>query len=363
MANRIFQSIIHQMKEAIGRIVGVMDSEGTVIACTELGQMSESYKNVMAEAAFSDAFVMNGYTYKKIGNNAKTDYVVFVSGEDDRAAGYASLVAITVSGLATMYDEKNDKANFIKNVVMDNILPGDIFIKSKELHFTNDIPRTVLLIRLIDHIETSAYEIVQSLFPESARDFVININETDIVLVKEVSDTTTGKELEKLARSIGETLTGEFYARAFIGISTIVNSLQELGNAYKEAQVALEVGKVFDNEKHIISYENLGIGRLIYQLPNTLCDMFLQEVFKKGSIDLLDHETIFTIQKFFENSLNVSETSRKLFVHRNTLVYRLEKVKKLIGLDLREFEDAIIFKVAMMVKKYMEASNERRTRR
>ena len=126
--------------------------------------------------------------------------------------------------------------------------------------------------------------------------------------------------------------------------------LRELADSYKEAQTAIDVGKVFDTEKSIINYENLGIGRLIYQLPTTLCEIFLSEVFKKNSIDSLDQETLFTINKFFENNLNVSETSRKLFVHRNTLVYRLEKIKKLTGLDLREFDHAIVFKVALMVQ-------------
>jgi len=141
-----------------------------------------------------------------------------------------------------------------------------------------------------------------------------------------------------------------------VGIGTVVDSIKDLARSFKEAQIALEVGKVFDTEKTIVSYNNLGIARLIYQLPTTLCEMFLKEVFKRGSIESLDHETLFTIQRFFENNLNVSETSRKLFVHRNTLVYRLEKIKKITGLDLREFEDAIVFKVALMVKKYLSSS-------
>ena len=154
-------------------------------------------------------------------------------------------------------------------------------------------------------------------------------------------------------KTIADTLNSEFYAKVTIGIGTVVENIKDLARSYKEAQVALEVGKVFDTEKNIISYENLGIGRLIYQLPTTLCEMFLQEVFKNGSLDNLDRETLLTIQSFFENNLNVSETSRKLFVHRNTLVYRLEKIRKITGLDLREFDHAITFKVALMVKRYL----------
>jgi carbohydrate diacid regulator len=212
------------------------------------------------------------------------------------------------------------------------------------------------LIRLLDRTEIFAYDIIQSLFPEKTKDFIINVGENDIALVKEVKPTIEIKDLEKLSRSIVDTLNSEFYTRAVIGIGTIVTTLRDLARSFKEAQVAIEVGKVFDVEKVIMSYNTLGIGRLIYYLPTTLCNMFLAEVFKKGSIDSLDHETLFTIQKFFENNLNVSETSRKLFVHRNTLVYRLEKIRRLTGLDLKEFDHAIIFKVALMVRKYLSSN-------
>ena len=172
----------------------------------------------------------------------------------------------------------------------------------------------------------------------------------------EIKNTVDSNDLEKLARSIADTLSSEFYTRVNVGIGTAVIGVKDLARSFKEAQMALEVGKVFDTDKNIVSYDNLGIARLIYHLPTTLCETFLHEVFKRGSIDSLDHETLFTIQKFFENNLNVSETSRKLFVHRNTLVYRLEKIKKLTGLDLREFDHAIIFKIALMVKKYLSAN-------
>ena len=213
----------------------------------------------------------------------------------------------------------------------------------------------VLLIRINSKMEVSAFDVVQNLFPDKTKDFVININETDIALVKEIRTGIDSKDLEKLARSIVDTLGSEFYTQATVGIGTAVEGIKELASSFKEAQVALEVGKVFDTEKNIVSYENLGIGRLIYQLPTPLCEMFLQEVFKRGSLESLDHETLMTIQCFFENNLNVSETSRKLFVHRNTLVYRLDKIRKMTGLDLREFEHAITFKVALMVKKYLSS--------
>jgi len=266
------------------------------------------------------------------------------------------VLSVLFSSIKQFYDEKYDRGNFIKNVMLDNILPGDIYLKGRELRFNNDSTRVVFLIRFIEPCEITVFDMIQSIFPDKNKDFVISINENDIAIIKEISVSIDNKDLEKLARSIIDSLEPEFSAKALVGIGTQVKGIKDLARSFKEAQVALEVGKVFDTEKVIVSYENLGIARLIYQLPSTLCEMFLREVFKRGSIESLDHETLFTIQKFFENNLNVSETSRKLFVHRNTLVYRLEKIRKLTGLDLREFDDAIVFKVALMVKKYLDSS-------
>ena len=226
-------------------------------------------------------------------------------------------------------------------------------MRAKELRVTADVPRGVFVVRALKKGESVPTDVVQSLFPDRQNDFVLSVGEGDVVLIRQVTEGAGIKELNKIASSIEEALRSGGESTVVVGIGTVATHLRDLAKSYKEAQIAIEVGKVFDTEKYIINYENLGIGRLIYQLPTTLCEMFLQEVFKKNPIDALDKETLFTIHKFFENNLNVSETARKLFVHRNTLVYRLEKIKKLTGLDLREFDDAITFKVALMVKKYL----------
>ena len=357
MSNRLFQGIVHQMKDAIDRTIGVIDETSVVIACSELGRIGEVNESINSETLSSTApFVINGYTYRSFGSSAKYDYAVFVQGTDEYAQKYAQLLSVSFASIKQYYDEKYDRSNFIKNVILDNILPGDIYLKARELHFNSEVARVCLLIKIVSRTDVSAYDIVQNLFPDKSKDFVININEAEIALVKEVKPDTDGRDLEKLASSISDTLSSEFYTHCVVGIGTTVTGIKDLARSFKEAQSALEVAKVFDTERTIVSYDNLGIARLIYQLPTTLCKMFLKEVFKRGSVESLDQETLFTIQRFFENNLNVSETSRKLFVHRNTLVYRLEKIKKLTGLDLREFEDAIVFKVALMVKKYLNAS-------
>ncbi|MCC8073453.1 MAG: helix-turn-helix domain-containing protein [Clostridiales bacterium] len=357
MPNKLFQGIVNQMRDAIDRTIGVVDESGTVIACSELGLIGEVRKGVVTAGVFNGTQTcVDNSTYTTFDVLVRPEYAVFVDGTDELSHNYSQIIAIALDQIKRNNDEKFDRANFVKNVILDNILPGDIYIKSRELHFNNDATRVVFLIRTTQETEVSVFDIIQNFFPDKTKDFVININESDIALVKEVRPNVDSKDLEKLARSINDTLLAEFYFNALIGIGTCVTGIKDLARSFKEAQVALEVGKVFDTEKTIVSYDNLGIARLIYQLPTTLCDMFLKEVFKRGSIDSLDQETLFTIQKFFENNLNVSETSRKLFVHRNTLVYRLEKIKKLTGLDLREFDDAIVFKVALMVNKYLASS-------
>ena len=354
MSNRLFQGIIHQRGDAANRTIGVIDDTGVIIACSELVKIGEARHGIHDELAYtSDAVTVEGYTYRPIGTAAKWEYIVFVEGEDDTAERLADILSISLSTIKNLYDEKYDKNSFIKNIILDNILPSDIYIKGKELRFNTEEVRVVFLIKFLSRTEVLPFNMVQQIFPDKNKDYVISISEQDIVVVKEIKGGTDIREIEKLARSIADTLGTEFYAKVAIGIGTAVDNIKDLARSYKEAQTAIEVGKVFDTEKTVISYENLGIGRLIYQLPTTLCEMFLQEVFKYGSLESLDHETLMTIQCFFENNLNVSETSRKLFVHRNTLVYRLEKIRKLTGLDLREFDNAITLKVALMVKRYL----------
>jgi carbohydrate diacid regulator len=356
MSSRIFQSVVLQMKDSTDRAIGVIDSEGTVVACNELTSIGERWPGSVeaVNSAGGDCIVLEGKTFKTLTSwNSQFDYAVFVRGEDEQARLVCSMAVVALNGAKSYYEEKHDKATFVKSIISDNILLGDIYVRAKELHFVSEMPRAVFLVRQTGEADVSAIDVIQSLFPDKQVDFVLSTSETDVTLIKQLGEGADGRDLHKIAKQIEDALAEELNIKAVIGIGTVVTHIRDLARAHKEAQVAIDVGKVFETEKSIINYENLGIGRLIYQLPTTLCEMFLQEVFKKNPIDALDQETLFTINKFFENNLNVSETARKLFVHRNTLVYRLEKIKKLTGLDLREFDDAITFKVALMVKKYL----------
>lgn len=362
MANMVFQNVIQQLKEIGDRAFGVLDAEGCVVSCTDPSLLGERWTDAALKVAGAgDSVVTFGQkSFRAIMSSANLpEYVVFCTGDDELSRTYCSLAYIALNDAKIFYEEKNDRSTFVKNIIMDNILPGDIYIRAKELHFATDAPRAVFLVRQVGRGDVTAVDVISGMFTDKLQDFVISINETDIAVIKQLSNEATSEDLEKIARSIEDILRNELFVKTTIGIGTVVTHLRELADAYKEAQTAIEVGKVFDTEKSIINYKNLGIGRLIYQLPTTLCEMFLSEVFEMNSIEALDQETLFTINKFFENNLNVSETSRKLFVHRNTLVYRLEKIKKQTGLDLREFDHAIVFKVALMVRKYLSSRDMR----
>ena len=355
MAARLFQSILLEIKNKIPFILGIVDATGNIISCTELRFIGENVE--AAEEFFAsgmDEGECGGYTFRKLdGYDNGAEYAVFAGQSGENAAIACNITAVAINNSKSLYDEKHDKATFIKKIILDNILPGDIYIKSREMQFQNESKRVVYLIHMEQKQDVAVVEMLHKIFPDRQRDFAITINETEVVLVKELR-TNDVKEINKYGKQIDAGVS-EAGIDHVVGIGSVANQLKDIARSFKEAQVAVEIGRVFDENITMMSYENLGIGRLIYQLPTTLCEMFLSEVFKKGSVESLDEETLFTIQKFFENNLNVSETSRKLFVHRNTLVYRLEKIKKLTGLDLREFDNAIVLKVALMVKQYLRS--------
>lgn len=357
MSSRIFQNVISQLRENIDRHVGVLDDRGYVIASSDLSLIGTRLEE-FSELDFAEPGVLQAgdRCFRTLSaEGSRYDYVAYADGTDEYSVMICSLAAVAFNESKQGYDEKHNKAAFIKNIISDNILPGDVYVRAKELHFITDDPRCVILVRMLNDHDVAAVEIVQKLFPDRQNDFVLSVNENDIVVVKLLQSSDSLADAYADSEVIRKKLKEELNINTVVGISTIAEHLRELADRYKEAQVAIEVGSIFEADQSIIKYDSLGLGRIIYQLPTRLCEMFLNEVFKKNSIDSLDEDTLDTIDRFFENNLNVSETSRKLYVHRNTLVYRLEKIKKLTGLDLREFDHAIVFKVALMVKQYLDS--------
>jgi carbohydrate diacid regulator len=352
---KLFQGLINQITEFMDGNYGVMDAKGLILGCSD-ESLTGSTHHVISEVLsckklFCEA---QGQLFQKIYLKGKLEFIVFIDMEDEKSKQLLSMLAVNIINIRSYYEEKFDKSNFFKSIITDNILPGDIHLKARELHIPFDVYRAVFLIKIEQVKDVQAYEVIQSLFPKRVKDFVIALDDENTVLIKELKSEDDYKEVDKTAKAIIDTLNTEIMVKAWIGIGSIVSNVRDIGRSFKEAQTALRIGSIFENDKSIINYNNLGIGRLIYQLPTTMCKLFLREVFKEGSLESLDNEMILTINKFFENNLNVSETSRQLYVHRNTLVYRLDKIQKVTGLDLRNFDDAIIFKVSMLVKKYLD---------
>ena len=353
ISNQILQNTIDGLKNITRKELSVVEKEGKVIATTEenmIGRQIETVENFVVSQAESQLIL--GYQYFKIYDNGVPEYVIQVKGEDEEGYKIGKIAAFQIQSLLVAYKERYDKDNFIKNLLLDNLLLVDIYSRAKKLHIENNIRRIVYLIETNIDKEMNVVEIVRSIFPAKTKDFVTAVDEKSIILVKELREKENMEDIEKIAKTIADMLNLEMNSKVFISIGTVVSDLKD-SRSYKEAKMALEVGKIFETEKHIVNYERLGIGRLIYQLPLPLCRMFIKEVLHGLTIDDFDDETLATVNKFFENNLNVSETSRQLYIHRNTLVYRLDKLQKMTGLDLRNFDDAIIFKITLMVSKYM----------
>lgn len=354
ISNQILQNTIEGLKTITRVDICVMDTEGKALASTMSN--AEEYENAVLTFVDSpaDSQVLQGYQFFKVFDEHQLEYVILVRGDSDDVYMIGKLAAFQIQNLLVAYKERYDKDNFIKNLLLDNLLLVDIYNRAKKLHIETDVRRVVFIIETKNEKDNNALETVRGLFAGKTKDFITAVDEKNIILVKELKPNETYDDMTKTAKVILDMLNTEAMTKAHVAFGTIVNEIKDVSRSYKEAKMALDVGKIFYSGRNVVAYSNLGIGRLIYQLPMPLCKMFIREIFDGKSPDDFDEETLTTINKFFENSLNVSETSRQLYIHRNTLVYRLDKLQKSTNLDLRVFDDAITFKIALMVVKYMK---------
>jgi len=354
ISNQIIQSTIDGLK-VISRVdMAILDLEGNVLASTYPEAEEHRSSVLLFGESLADSQMVQGHHFFKIYDDHQLEYVLVARGSGDDVYMVGKMAAFQIQSLLVAYKERFDKDNFIKNLLLDNLLLVDIYNRAKKLHIETDVRRVVFLVETDHEKDNASLESVRTLLGGKSGDFITAVDEKSIIVVKEVGAADGYPELEKIARMMLEVLESGKKEEAHIAYGTIVDEIKEVSRSYKEARMALDVGKIFFGERNVIAYSSLGIGRLIYQLPIPLCRMFIKEIFDGKSPDDFDEETLTTINKFFENSLNVSETSRQLYIHRNTLVYRLDKLQKSTGLDLRVFEDAITFKIALMVVKYMK---------
>jgi carbohydrate diacid regulator len=353
LSRKLYQNIVNQVKDILGCEFGIMDSYGNIIACSNENNIGQSSPIIQEILECKDSMaIFGGIAFQKIVVKNKVELITFIHSAQEEHLKHLYLFTVNVSSIKAFYDEKYDKNDFLKRIILGKIEPGEIPIKARDMSIAANVSRAVFLIRTESSKEVYAYEIIQNLFPNKVKDFTIIVDEENTVLIRELKSKDED-DIEKNAKIIIDTLNTESMIKAVIGIGTAVDNLADIHRSFGEAQTALFIGGIFDKDKCIVNYNSLGLGRLIYQLPESTCQMFLDEIFHNGALESLDEEYLFTVQKFFDNNLNISETSRQMYVHRNTLVYRLEKIRKLTGLDLTKFDNAIIFKVAMLVKKYL----------
>ena len=354
ISNQVLQSTIDSLKGIARLDIAIADIDGKILATTFIEDKDLSDMVVSFSASQADSQAAGGYQFFKIFDEHQLEFVLIAHGDTDDVYMVGKLAVLQIQTLLVAYREKFDKDNFIKNLLLDNLLLVDIYNRAKKLHIEVGVRRVVFLVESHETVEGTVQEALKEFFSSEAGDFVTAVDEKNSIVVKELSPEDTYTEVQKIADSMLDMLSSEVMLSTRVSYGTIVNELKEVSRSYKEAKMALEVGKIFFVDRRIVAYNALGIGRLIYQLPIPLCKMFIKEIFADVSPDDFDEETLETIAKFFENNLNVSETSRQLFIHRNTLVYRLDKLDRATGLDLRVFDDAITFQIALMVVKYMK---------
>ncbi|MDO4614102.1 MAG: helix-turn-helix domain-containing protein [Lachnospiraceae bacterium] len=353
LSNLVLQDTINGIRNIAKCELTITDLDGKIVASTSNGASVNRSDVVSFVESQAESQEIQGGLYFKVFDDFQLEYIIVVSGADN-ASVIGKLAAFQIQNLLIAYKEHFDKDNFIKNLLLDNLLLVDVYNRAKRLHIATDVRRVVFILESEQSKDYSTLEAVKGLFSQYKNDFITAVDEKSIIIIKELQKGDGADELNDIAELVVRTLEQGDHGTVHVAYGNPVNEIKEISRSYKEARMALDIGRIFFENQYIIAYSQLGIGRLIYQLPIPLCKMFIKEIFTDKSPDDFDNETLATINKFFENSLNVSETSRQLYIHRNTLVYRLDKLQKSTGLDLRVFDDAITFKIALMVVKYMK---------
>ncbi len=354
ISNHKIQLAIEEIKEISKMDLIIYTEKGKLITATFEPEMNmeEAVRNFADSMAESQ--MLAGYFFFKIIVEDEVEYILLVKSSEENAYMVGKLAVCQIRNLAAAYMEQFDRNNFIQNVLLGNMLVVDMYNKAQKLHI-EQTERVVFVIEIDGKRDMTVMETIKNLFVTKTKDFVTEVDEKSVILVKDTRELGKEEDLHALASMIVDNLHSEVMVKVRVGYGNRVHNLQDIAKSYQEAKMALEVGRIFYAEKEIICYGLLGIGRVIYQLPMSLCEMFIKEVFANGVPNIFDEENMITIQKFFDNNLNISETARQLYVHRNTLVYRLERLEKIIGLDIRKFEDAMTFKIALMVISHMDS--------
>ena len=354
ITNQIIQTSIDELKAITKTDLFAYDLVGNLVAGTSASIELDQSLLVDFSNSPADSQVIGKHHLLKIHDDGEAAYVLVATGLSDDAYVFGKIAVCQIQNLMIAYKEKIDRNSFFQNLILDNMLLVDVYNRAKKLRIEVSTPRVVFLVEAKGEKDGMVTELLKGMFSSQAGDYVTAVDENNAILVKSVDENASVKDLEAIADTIVDMVSAEAMISVRVSMGTLVRELKDISKSYKEAKMAMDVGKIFYAEKSVASYHSLGIGRLIYQLPVNLCQMFIQEIFGDNVPTDLDDETLNTLNKFFENNLNVSETARQLYVHRNTLVYRIERIQESTGLNLRSFDDALTFKIALMVTNYLK---------
>ena len=354
ISSQTIQTSIDELKAITKVDLSVYDPTGTVVASTtEKMDITADLISGFANSP-ADSQVIGVHHLLKIWDESELLYILVSKGFDEDAYMIGKIAVCEIQNLVIAYKERFDRNNFFQNLILDNLLLVDIYNRAKKLHIEAKAPRVVFLVEARLEKDGIVTELLKGMFSSQSGDYITAVDESNVILIKSLTPNSTHEDMMAVADTIVAMMNAEAMLNVRVAFGNIVQELKDVSKSYEEAKMALDVGKIFYAERNVVAYSILGIGRLIYQLPVNLCRLFVDEIFGENVPSQFDDETLTTINKFFENNLNVSETSRQLFVHRNTLVYRIEKIQKSTGLDLRNFDDALTFKIALMVVNYMK---------
>lgn len=354
ISSQVIQTSIDELRAITKVDLCVFDLEGQEVASTFATEEVSKEMIISFSVSPADSQVIGLYHLLKIMDEGELLYILVARGISDDAYMIGKIAVSQIQHLAVAYKERFDRNNFFQNLILDNLLLVDIYNRAKKLHIEPVMPRVVFIIETKLEKDSTVMELLKSMYSDQRGDYTTAVDEKNVILIKALESAESYDECSSIADTIVDMMNTEAMLNVRVAYGTIVQELKDVSKSYKEAKMALDVGKIFYAERNVSAYNTLGIGRLIYQLPVNLCQIFIREIFGDEGPEDFDEETLTTINKFFENNLNVSETSRQLFVHRNTLVYRIEKLQKSTGLDIRVFDDALTFKIALMVVNYMK---------
>lgn len=355
LANHILYEIIEEVKGIINEECSVWSLQGKCLASTsqEIEAVSKDVKAFL-EKEHVVTYITKQTACFGIHCDEELVYVFSIHNVIDNVEVLGKLCVGRFEHVNQLLEKRIDKNRFFQQLLLDNLLLVDVYNQAKKINVDIEMKRMVFVVEPKKQGDSLVLETMKSLYSTGSKDYVTSVDEGHVILIKELEKTDDYNEVNEIAKAIVDALGSEAMIDVRVAYGTIIEELKDVSKCYKEASMALDVGRIFYVGKNILAYNELGIGRLIHQLPISLCEMFLNEVFHGNAIEQFDKETLATVNAFFENNLNISETARQMYLHRNTLGYRLDKITRTTGLDVKKFDDALTFKIALMVSDHMK---------